>query len=97
MEKAKRKARALQKELARRLEDCEVDYVFSDAVHKFMLKCSMPHWLYVENAYVADRSEEELIDALTALRIVEVLRTSRQSRWLSLGRSGVREVMRMGP
>lgn len=93
----KTKAIALQQELSRCLENCEVEYIFAEDLHKFCVNCDCQNWLYVYSDFLSQHTKDELIDTLHGLGIPEMLRTSPRSRWLALGRYGVRDVILAGP
>lgn len=93
----KAKAKALQEELARCLGSCEIGYVYSNDLHKFSVNCGHPNWLYVYPDFISQHTKAELIEALHGLGIPDMLRASPQSRWLALGRYGVRDVILAGP
>lgn len=89
----KAKAKVLREELARCLANCEVEYDFSDGLHKFSINCDRPNRLYVYSDFLSLHTKDELIDALHGFGIPEMFRTSSRSRWLALGKYGVRDVI----
>src|SRR5437016_199276 len=86
------KAEGISKELSQSLDNCHVEYQFSNGLHKFRVEWGPTHWLYVARAFVDDHTIEELLTHVNHWEIPRAFRTSQQQRWLFLSESEVREV-----
>jgi len=86
------KARKILEDLTECFCGPEVVYEFSNDLHRFRVEGRPAHWIYLAQDFVDSHTALEISRFLPTDELVEDLKQSEQSRWLSVGTYGVHDV-----
>lgn len=86
------KTEALRSWLKSEFSAAEIEYEFSNELHKFRINGKPTHWLFVSREVVDDNESGDLLDRAKKAGIAERMQKAEKSKWIFLGDKGAKEV-----